>query len=563
MSKDRTPSTPPPAPPLRGEGRQGGGPSSPFTKGGLRGVKEPLDSTRSQVLIVDDVPANIKLLRDILKPQGYQILVANHGEAGLRIAAEATPDLILLDIVMPEMDGYEVCRQLKQNDDTAQIPVIFITAIKDKKEDIIKGFHVGGVDYITKPIEKEEVLLRVKTHLELNRLTKTVQKKNRDLEQRTAELARANQQLQQEIAQHKQTEQARKQAEEAREQAFDTLRMVSQREAERWGIPGFVGRSQTIREIVDSVRRLADVKTSVLILGENGTGKELIARALHFGGTRSERAFVPVNCSAIPGELAESILFGHVKGAFTGANTDRKGYFELADGGTLFLDEIEDTPLELQAKLLRTLEDGRIIPIGGTQEKHVDVRILAATNADLKAKMAAGVFREDLYYRIAGFVVTVPPLRARPEDIPLLADHFLSMLAQEMGLQKPEMSDEALSALKAYHFPGNIRELKNIIESALITSGSGAIRPEHLPFIGSAARLDALPRTRDELRAAKARARREAAERVERAFLTEWLSRTSGNVTEISNATGVNRAWLEQLISKHQLDRSQFRKSVS
>ena len=222
--------------------------------------------------------------------------------------------------------------------------------------------------------------------------------------------------------------------------------------------------------------------TSVLITGDSGTGKELVARALHFGSERAGGPFVPVNCSAVPQELAESQFFGHVKGAFTGADADRKGHFELAHGGTLFLDEVGDMPADLQAKLLRVLEDGVVAPIGADAPRPVDVRVVSATNADLQAAVGAGTFRRDLYFRLASFPVQVPPLRQRPEDIPLLVEHFLGLLAGEMGREPPETTTAALERLQGYPFPGNIRELKNIVERACIESSGGAIGPEHVHF---------------------------------------------------------------------------------
>ena len=417
---------------------------------------------RPRVLIVDDVPANLKVLRDALEPEGYKISGAPNGETALRIAAGALPDIILLDVVMSDIDGYEVCRRLKENEATKHIPVIFVT-VKDEKANLIEGFRVGGVDYITKPFEKEEVLVRVETHLKISRLTQELLQKNRELEEEIAK---------------------RQQVEDSLQKADEHLALISQKEVKRWGIEGFVGKSQTISKILSDIRRLQSTKTtSVLISGESGTGKELIARAIHFGGTRAKGPFIDVNCSAIPGELAESYFFGHVRGAFTGADTSRKGYFELADGGTLFLDEIGDMPLELQAKLLRTLETNSVTPVGSTHQKDVDVRILAATNQDLKAKIAEGSFRKELYFRLAGYTVTVSPLRERREDIPLLTEHFLKLFASEMGIEQPVLSAEALSALETYYFPGNVRELKNIIECALIKTGGSVIKPEHLHFI--------------------------------------------------------------------------------
>ena len=274
------------------------------------------------------------------------------------------------------------------------------------------------------------------------------------------------------------------QIEEELKRADERLSVISDQEAIRWGITGFVGRSKTIRGILRDVHRLQSTgTTSVLITGESGTGKELIARAIHYGGTRGKAPFIPANCAAVPSELMESLFFGHVPGAFTGAISAQKGYFELADGGTLFLDEIGDMPLELQPKLLRVLEDNAITPLGAEETKSVSVRIVATTNQDLQRKIAEGTFREDLYFRLARFTVGVPPLRHRPEDIPLLAHHFLTLFGQEMGMRKVRLSGDALSVLMAHPFPGNVRELKNIIESALLRSGGSTILPEHLSFI--------------------------------------------------------------------------------
>ncbi|MBI2504745.1 MAG: sigma-54-dependent Fis family transcriptional regulator [Candidatus Latescibacteria bacterium] len=420
------------------------------------------EDARPKVLIVDDVPANLNILRDALEKEAYRIFAATSGPGALRIAVANRPELILLDVVMPEMDGYEVCRRLKADEATRDIPVIFITA-RDEKESLLRGFKAGGVDYVVKPFAEEEVLVRARTHLELSRLNRELLRKNREL---SAEIER------------------RQQAEAARRQADEQLALISEQEAQRWGIEGFVGRSQVVQEILEEVRQVQSASnTSVFICGESGTGKELIARALHFGSPRAKGPFVPVNCAAIPHELAESALFGHVRGAFTGATADHKGYFELADGGTLFLDEIGDMPLELQAKLLRVLEEGRLQPVGSGQERAVDARVVAATNADLAQAIAQGRFRQDLYFRLARFTIDVPPLRQRPEDIPLLAMHFLDLYADEMGIAAPAFSPEALARLRAYSFPGNVRELKNIIEYALIKSGGATILPDHLRLL--------------------------------------------------------------------------------
>ncbi|HTL56212.1 MAG TPA: sigma-54 dependent transcriptional regulator [Candidatus Limnocylindrales bacterium] len=415
----------------------------------------------ARILIADDIPANLNLLSDALEPAGYSILAAPSGEVALKIAKGMRPDLILLDVIMPGMDGYETCHQLKQDEATREIPVIFITA-KDETQSVVEGFRAGGVDYITKPFQTDEVLIRLATHMKIHHLTQ--------------ELRQKNQQLLEEISK-------RQQVEAALQSVDAQLSIISQQEAERWGLVGFVGVSSGFSKIVRGIRRMQEHLTNVLITGESGTGKELIARAIHYGSVLAKRPFVPVNCSAVPRELAESVFFGHVRGAFTGATTDHKGFFEQADKGTLFLDEIGDMPQALQAKLLRVLEDEMITPVGSTQSKKVEVRILAGTNAELQSDIEAGKFRQDLYYRLARFTIEVPPLRERKEDIPLLAEHFLERFAADMGMAKPKLSPTALQVLQNYDYPGNIRELRNFIERALIEGGGGEIGPEHLVFI--------------------------------------------------------------------------------
>jgi DNA-binding NtrC family response regulator len=399
--------------------------------------------------------------------------------------------------------------------------VIFITG-RDEPDAIVEGFRAGGVDYVVKPFHSEEVLARLRTHLALHELT-------RRLEARSAELGEANEKLRHEIA-------LRRDAESARDDAGERLSLMAAREEERWGIQGFIGRSQLVTSVVESVRRVRGVLTSVLITGESGTGKELIARAVHFGGARAAQAFVPVNCSAIPAELAESVFFGHRRGAFTGADRDRKGCFELAHRGTLFLDEVGDMPAPLQAKLLRVLESGTFTTVGGEREQRADVRIVAATNVDLEAKVRDGRFRQDLYYRLARFTVRTPPLRERVEDIPLLAEHFIRVLSREMARRPPSLRDDALERLQQYEFPGNVRELKNVIERALIESAGSPVGPEHLG-------LPSAPRP-----SAKPAARRGVAEDLplnleaaERALIDRALAESGGNVALAARLLGVPR----------------------
>jgi len=275
-----------------------------------------------------------------------------------------------------------------------------------------------------------------------------------------------------------------------------------------------------------------------LITGESGTGKELVARAVHCSSPRASAPFIPVNCVAIPGELAESVLFGHTRGSFTGAVADRKGWFELADGGTLFLDEIGDMPLPLQAKMLRVLEDGQVVPVGASHSKHVDVRVIAATNANLQERIASGAFREDLYFRLARYLVEMPPLRDRVEDVGLLADHFLTLFTTKMGMPKPLLTPRALALLEGHTFPGNVRELKNMIERALIESAGGPIEPSHLRMVGR------IPPSRHgpTVRVAPTAGVSLNLEAAERALIERALQETAGNVVEAARLLGVNRS---------------------
>ena len=469
----------------------------------------------AKVLLVDDQPANLDVLCDLLEARGCSILLAPSGGIALKTAARALPDVVLLDIMMPEIDGFETCRRLKADPLTAGIPVIFITA-RDMKEDVVAGLDAGGVDYITKPFQEEEVVARVETHVRLSRLAT-------ELAARNKELVEKNDQLEAEI--------------DRRRRLKGQLSGLAEREADLWELDGFVGQSPTMREIFDHIRLLQDNPgMSVLIAGESGTGKELIAKAIHSGGARRDAPFVPVNCAAMPGELAESLLFGHMRGAFTGADRDRLGYFEMAHGGTLFLDEIGDMPKELQGKLLRVLEDGQVWRVGDSAARQVDVRVLAASNVDLQVKIQEGGFRQDLYFRVARFSVTAPPLRQRVEDIPLLAEHFLRLLAKEMGCDHPEISAEALDRLRSYPFPGNVRELKNVVERALIECRGGLIEPQHLHLVDGALQAAAtglpadLPMDLDE-----------AADQARLAVLHRAMDMCSGNVSEAARLLGTSR----------------------
>jgi DNA-binding NtrC family response regulator len=494
----------------------------------------------AKLLLVDDNPINLRVLSDALEPAGYHLLIAPSGEVALKIAARAQPDLVLLDFMMPEMNGLETCRRLKADEATRDIPVLFISA-RGEMETVVSGLHNGGVDFISKPFRAEEVLARVENHLRLRRLTRELQEKN-------AQLTATNERLQQEV--HR-----REHAEDALQTADARLHILTDRETEHWNVSGLIGQSATLARILANIRRLHQFgATSVLITGESGTGKELIARAVHFGGARAKAPFIPVNCVAVPEDLAESLFFGHVRGAFTGATADRKGYFELAHGGTLFLDEIGDMPLFLQAKLLRVLEDGLVTPVGAPRERHVNVRIVAATNVDLAAKISAGAFRQDLYFRLARFVVAAPPLRERREDIAVLANHFLSRFAREMGMNVPRLSAAALATLEGYDFPGNVRELKNAIERSLIESNGAEIQPRHLHLLPTLARV-AGPVV-EKVTTAQQQPGTSTAElplnleATESLLIQRALAQTGGNIAEAARLLGIHRTRIYRKLAK-------------
>lgn len=469
---------------------------------------------RARILVVDDLPANLDLLLDTLESAGYTVLAARNGEAGLTLARQELPDLVLMDVEMPGIDGFEAATQLQRDSTTAHIPVIFLT-VRDDQSSIVRGFSVGAADYIIKPFQAEEVLARVRTHLERSLLAALLRDKNHELETRTDELTRALSDLQQETSR--------------RERLDGRLSAIARREQVQWGIDGFVGQSTTLQQVLGEVSLLSNADAvSVMITGESGTGKELVARAIHHGSGRADGAFVPVNCAAIPGELAESLFFGHRRGAFTGASEDQPGYFELADSGTLFLDEVGAMPRAIQPKLLRVLEDGVIRPLGAAHDIQVDVRVVSATNEPL-----TGV-RDDLYYRLARFEVEIPALRDRAEDIELLASHFLGRLSAEMNRPAPGLTAGALAALRNYPFPGNVRELRNIAERALIRSGGAAmLGVEHLQL----ERVSTMPGPDAVAEPATPR----TLEEIELDAMQQALDSAGGNVARAARMLGIDR----------------------
>jgi DNA-binding NtrC family response regulator len=407
------------------------------------------------ILIVEPNQESLTQLTQLIEPVGLNVTIVQSGEQALDVIEKWQPDIILLNSRLPGIDGFETCSRLKQHQAVQMVPIFLIVAMTECI-DHSQILAVGSVGYLIKPFQGEEVLMRIHVHIAQFRQQKTLQQQN--------ELLR--QQIRSQIKNARSTADA-KFGYQAKAQPSDM----------------FIGKSGPILKILNDIRRLQNSKITVLIEGECGTGKERVANAIHKNSLYANGPFVAVNCSAIPYELAESEFFGSMRGAFTGALKDRKGYFELAEGGTLFLDEIGEMPQLLQAKLLRALEERKIRPVGGTHPKPINIRVIAATNAHLLEMIKAGTFRWDLYFRLVGCLLTIPPLRTRKEDIALLARHFLNQLAADMETATKEFSPHAFQALENYDFPGNVRELKNIIERAWFYCDEQTIQPEHLNLI--------------------------------------------------------------------------------
>lgn len=385
---------------------------------------------KNRILVVDDEHLIRWSLEQNLKKQGYDVTVAGSGEDALRILQEETPDLVLLDIQLPGINGLEVLEKIKELED--DVLVIMVTAL-GVLETAVKAMRLGAHDYINKPFNLDELAIVIKKALE------------------TRELKR-------EVAH---------------------LRAV---QPKPFGIDGIIGNTGDLQHILTMVGKIAKSNAgTVLIQGESGTGKELIAKAIHYEGSRAEKPFMAINCAAVPETLLESELFGHEKGAFTDARSQKKGLFEMAHGGTVFLDEIGDMPMAIQAKLLRVLEDRAFRRVGGTKDVHVDIRIVSATNKDLLQAIADKIFRNDLYYRLQVIPIFLPPLRERKADIPLLVQHFIENFNREFGKIVKRISPQAEKILLEYAWPGNIRELRNVIERAVILENEETIEAAHLP----------------------------------------------------------------------------------
>jgi two-component system, NtrC family, response regulator PilR len=384
---------------------------------------------KPRILVVDDEPSMREMLRIVLRRDGYDVKLAANGTEAFAILQRERVDLLLSDIRMPDVSGVEVLRAAKKaNPDL----VAFMMTAFASTDTAVEAMRLGAVDYFTKPFDMDELRLKVRRHLEAFRL----------------------------------------------KQENVLLKRVLNTTHEFCNI---IGRSDAMLEMFKMVETIAKTSSTVLITGESGTGKDLVARAVHYNSLRREHPFVALNCGGLPETLLESELFGHMKGAFTGADTHKKGLVEVAERGTIFLDEIGEMSQTMQVKLLRVLQDRRFRRLGGTEEVQADIRVIAATNQDLQKMVAEGRFREDLYYRINVIQVHLPPLRERREDVPLLAEHFLAKYAKAAGRSVLGISNDAQELLSAYAWPGNVRELQNVIERIAVNSGSEPIQPEDLP----------------------------------------------------------------------------------
>jgi len=444
----------------------------------------------TRILIVDDEPAILNALTGILEDEGYDVLAATSGPEALKLIKAEPPDLVFLDIWMPEMDGIETLRRALES-----VPALQVVMMSGHGsiESAVKAIKLGAYDYIEKPLSLEKVTLLIRHALhELN-----LEHENRSL----------------------------------KEKASRHLKMV--------------GDSEIMVELRRQIETAGPAPSRVLITGENGTGKELVARAIHLQSPRADRPFIEVNCAAIPETLIESELFGHERGAFTGAMVMRRGQFELADGGTLFLDEVADMSLATQAKVLRVLQEQRFQRLGGTKLIKVDVRVLAASNKNLVEAIRKNSFREDLYFRLAVLQLDVPPLRERREDIPALIRHFLHINVEEQGLRSREITQDALDVLSRHDWPGNVRELRNLVERTMIMSRGSEIQASDVePLVrqGGVLHSPQVPSAFDYASLREARAA------FEREYIARKLRERSWNVSKTADDLKIERSHLHRKI---------------
>ena len=439
------------------------------------------------ILIVDDEPAIQSALRGVLEDEGYRVTAVGSGTEAIGVIGDEAPDIVFLDIWMPGLDGLDTLAEIKRTrPETAVVMISGHATI----ETAVKATRLGAYDFIEKPLSLDKTLVTVTRTLEHARL----ERENASLREKLDERSK------------------------------------------------IIGESAVIRALREQIAMAAPTNGRVLIYGENGSGKELVARAVHALSARADRVFVEVNCAAIPEELIESELFGHEKGAFTGAHSRRRGRFELADGGTIFLDEIGDMSLKTQAKVLRALEEQSFERVGGKDTIKVDVRVIAASNRDLPALIRHGRFRDDLFYRLSVIPIEVPPLRARSEDIPLLVDHFIRVFSADNGRRVKTLSGEALAYFLAYDWPGNVRELRNMVERLVIMAPRDVIDAEDVP---------APLRPKEIVGETRERTLREARDNFERAYIQAELRANDWNMTRTAERLGIERSHLYRKIKAY------------
>ena len=448
----------------------------------------------ASVLIVDDEVGFCELIQGILVKEGYGVDTATSGDEALNLLRQNIYDIIYVDLKMPEMDGLTLLKTIKEMDEN--IIVILITAY-GTIETAVEAMRYGAYDYITKPFQKDEI----------KKVTRKAWEKK---------------------------------------QLVDEMLYLRQEIDRRYCFENIIGKSKVVHDLFEMIKRAAETKSTVLIQGESGTGKELITRAIHYNSARKRKRLVAINMSALQDTLLESELFGHLKGAFTGAYTTKKGLLEAADGGTLFLDEIGDTSPNIQIKLLRVLEEHEFIPVGGVTPIKVDVRLIAASNKDLYKAVQDGNFRNDLFYRLKVITINILPLRERKEDIPLLAAHFLKKYAQECGKEIDTISPQALELLMAHDWPGNVRELANMIKAAVDFETGKIITTRYLFVNHRKISYNQPSRVEKDIISFQ-----EAKRLFEREFITDALRRCKGNVAQAARETGIIRPNLYEKIKRY------------
>jgi two-component system response regulator PilR (NtrC family) len=449
---------------------------------------------KAKIMVIDDEESMCKFMQIMLKKEGYEVTTSQSSQEALNILKTRNYDLVIADLMMPGLNGLELLSRVKSLDPEASFIVMTAYASVDTAIEALKN---GAYDYLTKPFKVDEIKIAIKKALEQKRMK------------------RENISLKKQLK---------------KEFSFDN----------------FLGSSSQILEMKKMAEKVAQSDSTVLIQGESGTGKELVAKAIHYCSLRSDKPFVSINCAAIPETLLESELFGHLKGAFTGAIREKEGLFKVADGGTFFLDEIAATSLAIQVKLLRVLEEREIIPVGGTKPIEVDVRLIAATNADLEQEVKLEKFRPDLFYRLNVFPITIPPLRERKDDIKLLIFHFIKKYSEKLKVKEKKISEETLNRLISYHWPGNVRELENTIERAALLAKNEEITQNELPF--------KIIKSEPAKLAEQTEFEDPTLEEVEKAYIYWVLKNTDWHKSKASQILGIDNSTLYRKIEKYKLE---------